>query len=231
MNHLALIMDGNGRWATDKGLPRGDGHEAGAKALLRAIDAVEKFDIEYTTFFAFSTDNQKRHKQEVGNILGIIAYFLHNYVAKIIAERGYRVRFIGEMRLLPEALLNIINSMNTAALNNKGKMLIFAIGYGGDAEIAAAINKLIRIRNRRLDDTPVTAEEIKSQLYTVNIPDPDIVLRYGGYKRLSNFMPLQTAYSELFFTEKLWPDFDESDVAGVLREYKEIKRNFGGINA
>lgn len=224
-------MDGNGRWAADKGLPRGDGHEAGAKALLKAIDAAEKFDIEYTTFYAFSTDNQKRDKQEVGNILGIIAYFLHNYVAKIIMQRGYRVRFIGEMRLLPDALLDIINSINTAALNNKGRMLIFAIGYGGDAEIASAVNKVIKIRHSRLDDTPVTVEELKSQLYTVNIPDPEIVLRYGGYKRLSNFMPIQTTYSELFFIEKLWPDFDENDIEQVLTEYKEIKRNFGGVYA
>ncbi len=224
-------MDGNGRWATERGLPRADGHESGAKALLKAIDAAEKFDIEYTTFYAFSTDNQKRDKKEVGNILGIIAYFLHNFVAKIIRERGYRVRFIGEMRLLPDTLLAIINNINTAALNSKGRMLIFAIGYGGDAELVAAVNKLITIRSRRLDDTPITAEELKNRLYTVNIPDPDIVLRYGGYKRLSNFMPLQTAYSELFFTEKLWPDFDEGDIDGIIREYKEIKRNFGGINA
>jgi undecaprenyl diphosphate synthase len=224
-------MDGNGRWAEARGLQRGDGHEAGAKALLKAIDAAEKFDIEYTTFYAFSTDNQKRDKQEVGNILGIIAYFLHNYIAKIINERAYRVRFIGEMRLLPDALLDIINSINTAALNNKGRMLIFALGYGGDAEIVSAINKIIKIRNRRLDDSAVTIEELRSQLYTVNIPDPDIVLRYGGYKRLSNFMPIQTAYSELFFTEKLWPDFDENDIIEVLRQYGSIKRNFGGINA
>ncbi|MDD4315682.1 MAG: polyprenyl diphosphate synthase [Clostridia bacterium] len=231
MKHLALIMDGNGRWATAKGLPRTDGHEAGARALLRAIDVADQLDIEYTTFYAFSTDNQKRDNQEVGNILGIIAYFLQNYVSKTVVERGYRVRFIGEMRLLPEQLLDIINNINKNALNNKGKTLIFAIGYGGDAELAAAVNKIIKNRHRRLDDTPVTAEELKSQLYTINIPDPDVVLRYGGYKRLSNFMPLQTAYSELFFTHKLWPDFDKEDIIAVIKEYEGIKRNFGGINA
>lgn len=224
-------MDGNGRWAETRGMPRTKGHEEGAKALLRAIDSIDRLDIEYATFYAFSTDNQKRNKEEVGNILGIIAYFLKNYIFQIIKDRNYRVRFIGELRILPPELLEIITSINKSALNNKGRMLIFAIGYGGDMEIVNAINFLLKRKNMRLDDTPITIEEINECLYTVNIPNPDAVLRYGGYKRLSNFMPLQIAYSELFFTDKLWPDFEETDITQVLEEFIKIKRNFGGNNA
>lgn len=230
MKHITLIMDGNGRWAQRQGMPRSYGHEAGAKALLRAIDAIDETDIEYVTFYAFSTDNNNRNNDEVGSILGIITYFLSEYVKPIISERNYRVRFIGEMRMLPEPLLDVINDINNLALNNKGKMLVFAIGYGGDYEVANAVNVIIKQKNMLLDDKPVTPEELKKALYTVNIPDPDAVLRYGGYKRLSNFMPLQTAYSELFFTDKLWPDFDKEDILKVIEEFAKIKRNFGGNN-
>lgn len=223
-------MDGNGRWAEKRGMPRTKGHEEGARALLRAIDAIDNLNIEYTTFYAFSTDNHKRNKEEVGNILGIIAYFLNKYIAPLIAERDYRVRFIGEIRLLPQPLLEIINSINIRSLNNKGKMFIFAIGYGGDMEIVNAINTIIKQKNMRLDDSPVTIKELKKSLYTVNIPNPDAVLRYGGYKRLSNFMPLQSAYSELFFLDKLWPDFDDSDIKEIEQKFQNIRRNFGGNN-
>lgn len=228
MKHLALIMDGNGRWAEQRGLPRIRGHEEGAKALLNAIETVDALNIEYTSFFAFSTDNHKRDAEEVGNILGIITYFLENHIAPIIEERNYRVRFIGEINLLSSPLLEIINSISNKALNNKGRMLIFAIGYGGDMEIVNAMNLIIKRKNMRLDDSPVTREELNNALYTVNIPNPDLVIRYGGHKRLSNFMPLQTIYSEFCFLDKLWPDFENEDLQQAIKEFQNIKRNFGG---
>ncbi len=228
MTHLALIMDGNGRWATKRNLPRIKGHEQGARALLRAIDAIETCDIEYTSFYAFSTDNKKRDSEEVANILGIIAYFLEHHIAEIIRKRNYRVRFIGELNLLAPPLIDIINSISNSALNNKGRMLIFAIGYGGDEEIVNALNLIIKRKNMRLDDSPVTIDDLTNALYTVNIPNPDMVIRYGGHKRLSNFMPVQTIYSELLFLDKMWPDFDENDLRDAISEFHNIKRNFGG---
>jgi undecaprenyl diphosphate synthase len=226
--HLALIMDGNRRWAKQRNLPSKKGHEEGAKALLRAMDEADRLGIEYTTFYAFSSDNYNRESHEVGNILGIIAYFLRNFVYPKIMENGFRFRFIGELELLPNELLDIINLINKDALNNKGRMFIFAIGYGGDLEIAHAVNRCIELKSMRFDNSPISVEDIKNSLYTVNIPAPDLVIRFGGHQRLSNFMPLQTIYSELMFTDKLWPDFQTGDLDRFLQKYKEIKRNFGG---
>lgn len=223
-------MDGNGRWAAERGFPRVAGHEAGANALLKAIDAIEESDIEYATFYAFSTENSKRNSEEVGNIMGIITYFLYEKILPIIIERDYKVRFIGELSLMPEELLSVVNEINGKALNNKGKTLIFAICYGGDAEIAGAVNRMLKRRARLNDVTDVTAEELSQYLYTANIPSPDAVVRYGGYKRLSNFMPLQTIYSELFFLDKYWPDFDKNDLEEAEKEFSAIKRNFGGTD-
>ena len=226
MNHIAFIMDGNGRWAEEKGLERCEGYRYGAKALIKAINAIDNFDIKYISFYAFSTENNKRNEKEVGAILNTIAYFLNNEIKKIVIKKNFIIKFIGEIDLLPEFLRNTINDIKKISQNNNGKYIIFALNYGGDKEILNAVNTLIK-----KGDNDITINDIKNNLYTYDIPDPDVVVRYGKHKRLSNFMPLQTIYSELMFYEKYWPDFAESDMNIIIENYKNIKRNFGGSNA
>lgn len=230
MRHLGIIMDGNGRWAEQRGLPRSAGHEQGAVALCRAIEDFINLDIDVITVYAFSTENEKRNKEEVSNILGIIAYFLEHGISELAEKNSLQLRFIGNLSRLPLALTNIMSRLNAAFLNNKGKTVVIALGYGGNEEICACFDRILKKRMFLQDITPVTKEEIYSNLYTAGLPLPDAVLRYGGFQRLSNFLPLQTVYSELFFTDKLWPDYAKEDLEGVLNSFSEIKRNFGGTN-
>lgn len=231
MKHLGIIMDGNGRWAQERSMPRTAGHEKGALSLCRLLDDLDTLDVEVVTLYAFSTENESRSKEEVGNILGVIAYFLSHQVASLAEEHAYKVRFIGNMQRLPEQLNEIISTLNASTINNEGKTVVFAIGYGGVDEVMGAINRIIQRRAFLEDRSPVTKEELFNNLYTAGLPMPDAILRYGGYKRLSNFLPLQSIYSELFFTDKLWPDYEKKDIEKVIEEYKSIKRNFGGNDA
>ncbi|HOO22309.1 MAG TPA: polyprenyl diphosphate synthase [Clostridia bacterium] len=231
MKHIAFIMDGNGRWATDRNLPRAAGHQAGAQALVKAIRELNDLNVECASFYAFSTDNEKRNAEEVSNILGVIAYFLANDIKRLVTELNLQLRFIGDLKRLPQKLINIICDLNTFSLNNKGMKVILAIGYGGDVEICSAFDAIMKKRLFLKDNSPITPEELKSALYTAGIPDPDVVVRYGGHRRLSNFMPLQTAYSELYFLDKFWPDFDKEDVTKILENFDRVKRNFGGLDA
>ncbi len=230
MQHLAIIMDGNGRWAEAKGKPRSVGHEAGAYALCRAIEDFIFWDIDVLTVYAFSTENSSRSAKEVGDILGIIKYFLSHNIAKLANQYSLKLRFIGNIIQFPEELVDVINGLEAATMNNTGKTVVFAIGYGGVEEIATCFDRLLKKRLYFNDFSPVTSEEIRDNLYTVGLPEPDAVLRYGGYKRLSNFLPVQTVYSELFFIDKLWPDYAKEDVLELISEFGKIKRNFGGVN-
>jgi undecaprenyl diphosphate synthase len=223
-------MDGNGRWAQAKNLPRLAGHEMGAKALIKAIEELNKLDIECASFYAFSTENEKRNSEEVSNILGVIAYFLQNDISKLIEKSNLQVRIIGDIARLPQKLSDIICEINSRCLNNKGMKVILAIAYGGDVEVCNAFDTLIKRRKFLKIEKPITKEELFGALYTANMPNPDLVIRYGGYQRLSNFMPLQTAYSELFFTETFWPDFNITEVNTIIENFNLIKRNFGGLN-
>ena len=224
-------MDGNGRWAQSAGKPRKLGHEAGAMALCRALrDVVDINDVDCITFYAFSTENDKRNMEEVSNILGVIAYFWSNEVTKIAEEYSLQIRFIGDLNRLPAFLTSVISDLNARTINNKSKTVVFAIGYGGDEEAVSAVNAILSQRMLFNDFSPVTKEELYGNLYTAGLPMPDAIIRYGGYKRLSNFMPLQSIYSELFFTDKMWPDYDKKDFEDVVEEFYKIKRNFGGLN-
>lgn len=229
--HVGIIMDGNGRWAQRSGYPRKVGHEAGAKALCRAIEDVADIEeIDCATFYAFSTENDKRNDEEVSNILGVIAYFLSNKVAPLAEKYSLKIRFIGDISRLPSYLTLAMSDLNAMTINNNSKTIVFAIGYGGDEEVLHAVNKIFSERVLFNDSTPITKEELYANLYTAGLPLPDIIYRYGGYKRLSNFLPLQSVYSELFFTDKFWPDYEKSDLENIIKEFLTIKRNFGGLN-
>jgi len=223
-------MDGNGRWAQERGLPRKAGHEKGARALVRAITELNNLSIECVSFYAFSTDNAKRNLEEVGNILGIIAYFLQNEILPLAQKLNLQIRIIGDVRELPTQLAKIIVETNSATLNNKGMKVVLAIGYGGDKEVCNALDIIIKKKDFLQENTPITVEELNNSLYTVGLPNPDIVIRYGGQHRLSNFMPIQTIYSELFFLDTFWPDFDIKQINEIINKYNIITRNFGGLN-
>ena len=230
MKHLSVIIDGNGRWAQNRNLPRKEGHAEGAKALCRAIEDFTSMEPEILSVYAFSTENEKRDKDEVANLFGIMAYFFRNEIAALAEKYSLKLRFIGNFRRLPDLLSDVMSDLGAKTLNNKGKTVVFAIGYGGDDEICCAFNRILKKRWFLQDSSPIRKEELYENLYTVGIPFPDAVLRYGGYKRLSNFLPVQTAYSELFFTDKLWPDYEKSDFEKVIEDFSHIKRNFGGYD-
>lgn len=229
MEHLAIIMDGNGRWATQKGLPRLSGHAEGAKRVLDAIEVADALGIKYLSLYAFSNENFKRNIGEIMGIFGIIADFLLNTLIPIVKQRGYSLRFIGDLSSLSPELLSAISQANVAGLNNSGMKIIIAVGYSGTAEITNAFNYLLEQKVLNADFSPITEEHIRRSLYTSTIPNPDAVVRYGGHQRLSNFMPFQTVYSELFFLKKLFPDFKKEDIYEIYKEFMTIKRNFGDV--
>ena len=222
-------MDGNGRWAEERGFPRVAGHEKGAQAFVRCVKDFSDSSLEVLTVYVFSTENAAREKSEVASLFGIIAYFLENQIKPFAALNGIAVRFIGNMSLLPAELVQVADDIISETLNCTRKTLVIALGYGGDDEVTRAV---ARIGEMRWFDSEaslrISKEELYAALDTAGIPDPDAVLRYGGMRRLSNFLHLQTRYSELFFIDKKWPDYTFGDIADVMDEYLEIKRNFGG---
>lgn len=230
MKHLGIIMDGNGRWAESRSLPRSAGHEKGAFALCRAIEDVVTLDVDVLTVYAFSTENSKRDDKEVSDLLGVICYFLSNNIADLARKHNLRLRFLGSFSKLPSELIEVISELNAEFINNTGKTVVFAINYGGIEEVCSCFNRILEKRFYVGDNSPVTEQELFDNLYTSGLPLPDAILRYGGYRRLSNFLPLQSVYSELFFTDKLWPDYSREDLTNIIEEFKSIKRNFGGLN-
>lgn len=231
MRHLAIIMDGNGRWAKSRNLPVVAGHEKGAQALLRVMEDFSSLPIDVLTFYALSSDNVKnRDKEEIANLLGVIAYFLSHDVSALAKKNHYKLRIVGDLTDFPEPFSAVVSDVNAKFINEEGKTVVFAIGYGGYEEVLSAFNRILKRREFLSDFSPVTREELDGNLLTAGLPDPDAVLRYGGYQRMSNFLPLQTIYSELFFVDTLWPDYNRGDIQRVLDDFAKIKRNFGGRN-
>lgn len=230
MKHLAIIMDGNGRWATMRGLERTAGHAEGAKAVLRAVEAAEQLGLECLSLYAFSTENHRRSKREVLGIFGIIAEFLDEVLLPYAMRKGLRIRFIGDMSRITSELMSSIARVNAATINHTGMTVVIALSYGGREEVVRAVNLLIENKLLNGDYRKISYEELEPYLYTVNLPDPDAVWRFGGYQRLSGFMPLQTTYSELFFSDKLWPDFQAEDMFVLAARFAQIKRNFGEVS-
>ena len=218
MKHLAIIMDGNGRYALSRGLTREEGHLAGAEAFASLVRDFASLPIDVITVYAFSTENANREKKEVDSLLEIIRSFLEKRIFSIAQNHHISVKFIGNTTVLPTVLQD---TMHRAPFFKEGKTMIIALNYGGADEVARAVRKMID-RNEQ-----VSVERIKDYLDTAGYPDPDVLIRYGGYQRLSNFMPLQTAYTDLFFLDKLWPEYDVNDILDILADSAKIKRNFG----
>jgi len=223
--HIGIIMDGNGRWAEMRNLPRIAGHKEGIEAVRRTVKAANKYKIKYLTLYSFSTENWKRPEEEVK----FLFYLMEENLKKEGEElnrNNVKVRFSGRKWELPENLVKIMDYVENLTKENTGLNLIFAINYGGRAEIIDVIKKIIK---NKYKDEDIDENLIKKFLYLPDVPDPDLIIRTSGEKRMSNFLLWESAYSEFYFTEVLWPDFDENEFFKALIDYQNRKRKFGGV--
>lgn len=221
--HVALIMDGNGRWAARRGLPVAAGHEAGARAVKRAVRAAVRLGIEELTIYSFSTENWNRPQDEVDGLMSLFAATIDREIDEL-DEQNVRLAFIGRREGLDPALLARMRAAEERTAANTGLKLYVALNYGGRAEIVDAVRALV---GRGIAPQEVTEAAIAAELYAPRMRDPDLVIRTSGEQRLSNFLLWQSAYSELYFTEILWPDFDEKALRAALVEYAARERRFG----
>ena len=221
IKHVAIIMDGNGRWGTNKGKSRNYGHKQGLKTVEKIIKESVKNKIKYLTLYAFSTENWKRPKNEINYLFSLLDNFLSNKIKELHQEK---IKFfvIGKKRF-NKKLNKLLNYSEKLTYKNKRLQINLALNYGSKSEIIDAIN-FIKKKNLKINE-----KNVSENLYTKNIPDPDILIRTGNRKRLSNFLLCQLAYSEIFFEKKLWPDFNERDYNKILELFKKTKRNFGKI--
>ena len=229
VNHLAIIMDGNGRWAQARNLERTAGHRAGADNVLEIMRAAKEFDIKYLTLYAFSTENWKRPAAEVGALMKLLQEFLFKQLPAMQKE-NVRLNAVGRLDDLPEAArLSLLGAMK-ATKNNTGGVLTLALNYGGRAEIVDAAKKLIRsVKKGDFDPEKLDEKSFSSFLYDPELPDPDLVIRTSGELRISNFLLWEMAYSELYISDVMWPDFDRNELAKALESYNSRNRRFGGI--
>jgi undecaprenyl diphosphate synthase len=225
--HVAVIMDGNGRWATSRFLPRVAGHREGARALRRTIDAAMRNGVEWLTIYAFSSENWRRPAGEVMDLTGLLRHYLKNEIAEL-KTNGVRLRFIGDRdRFDADIRDDLVVAEQTTAMNSRLNLTV-ALSYGARDEIAAAARTLAeRVRAGTLDPASIDEAMFASALWTRDIPDPDLVIRTSGEQRLSNFLLWQAAYAELVFLDVLWPDFGPSHFAAALAEYARRERRFG----
>lgn len=227
--HIAVIMDGNGRWAARRGLPRNAGHREGANTLKRVVKECNAIGIKYLTAFAFSTENWNRPRQEVNALMQLLLEFLQN-AEKELAGTNIRITVIGDTDKLSEEIRNEIDRVvaNTAA--NTGLNLVIALNYGSRCEIAAAATRIARdVREGRIEPEDVDEELFSNYLYTSGIPDPDLVIRPSGEYRLSNFLLWQSSYSEFWYSDILWPDFSKEHLYQAISDYQNRNRRFGGL--
>jgi undecaprenyl diphosphate synthase len=219
LNHVAFIMDGNGRWGNKKGKGRNFGHLKGISTVKKIVKSSIELKIPITTFYVFSSENWKRPKKEINFLFRLIKNYFSQEINSII-EQGIKINIFGEMNKISPELKQILKKTSSSTKKNKKIIVNLAINYGSKNEILNAFKKT---------KGKLNVKNFESNLYTRLLPNPDILIRTGGHKRLSNFMLWQLAYAELFFFNKLWPDFNAKDLENVISKYKKSKRNFGGI--
>lgn len=226
--HIGIIMDGNGRWAKKRGLPRKAGHKAGSTTFRKVVRYCNKIGIRYLTVYAFSTENWKRPSEEVEGIISLLREFLND--ARNYKNENIRTRFIGDISPFDEDIREKVAECERESANHTGLTLNIAINYGGRNEMVQAVRRLAEeVQAGRLLPGNIGEEEISSRLYTSGEPDVDLIIRPGGEQRLSNFLLWQAAYAEFLPTETLWPDFDEKCIDQALAEYAGRHRRFGGV--
>jgi len=227
--HIAIIMDGNGRWASKKGLPRIAGHKEGMSVVRNIVRAAVKYDIKTLTLYAFSTENWKRPKPEVEFLMKLPKEFSHVYLPEMI-ENNVRIDTIGDFDSLPKHTKDAINHAKDKTKHNDGLLLNFALNYGSRYEILRAIKQIAKdCTSNQIDVDSINEELFEQYLYTNHLSDPDLLIRTSGEQRLSNFLLWQSAYTEFWFTDVLWPDFNEDIFKEALMDYQKRKRRYGGV--
>lgn len=227
--HVAIIMDGNGRWAQARGKPRLFGHHAGARRVREIVEACPELGVKYLTIFAFSTENWKRTQTEVSGLMKLFKRYLMSETKRLV-EAGVRVRFIGDRIRLDETLVALMDELELLTCDNDVVHLTVALNYGGRDEVTRAAKRLCRdVAAGRVDPEKVDAEELARHLDTYVLPDPDLVIRTSGEARISNFLLWQSAYSEYEFIDTLWPDFTRDEFARVLAGYCKRERRYGAV--
>ena len=223
-SHVTIIMDGNGRWAQSRGLPRIMGHHAGVKAVERTVRAARDLGVKTLSLYAFSTENWKRPKTEVAGLMGLFRVYIRAKVGQLLAE-GARIRFAGRTAELPADVREIIREAEEKTAGQQGLQLVICLNYGGRQEILDAIEKILGSK----ESLPLDEKTFREHLYLPDVPDPDLVIRTSGEKRLSNFWLWEGAYSELYFSEKLWPDFGPEDLEAAIIDYQGRERRYGSV--
>ena len=219
--HIAVIMDGNGRWAKKRGLPRSSGHAAGAETFRNIATYCKDIGVEYLTVYAFSTENWKRSEDEVGAIMGLLEKYLHEAIEKMEKDK-VKMAFFGDISVLSPKLRELIRNTQEISSRYDGCQVNICINYGGRGEIVRAVAEIMK------NGEDPTEENIGKHLYSGGIPDPDIIIRPSGEYRLSNFLLWQCAYSELYYTDVLWPDFDKAEMNRAIADFQRRSRRYGG---
>ncbi len=230
--HIAFIMDGNGRWAKQRGLPRSEGHKAGAKVFRKITEYCADIGIKYVTFYAFSTENWNRPKEEVSALMKLFKEFLLEADEREAENdiRQSKIRFIGERGGIPKELLKLIEKAEKKSAKYNKITVNIALNYGGRAEITHAAREIARkVQRGEISVDDITEDVVSQNIYTAGQPDPDIIVRPSGEYRLSNFLQWQSAYSEFWYSDILWPDFTEENVNDIIRDYQKRNRRFGGV--
>lgn len=229
--HIAIILDGNRRWAQLRGLPCTVGHKKGADAVHRVVEGAFELGISYLTLYGFSSENWKRPASEVGDLMQLLRHYLRHEIEEF-HSRGVRLQVIGERDGLPDDIVNLINDAEKRTMDNTALYLTVALNYGGRQEIAAAARRLVtEALDKNIDPAVIDEETFASYLTTVGIPDPDLVIRTGGEMRLSNFLLWQSAYAELVFMDTLWPDFTKRELEDAIDEFCRRERRYGASSA
>jgi undecaprenyl diphosphate synthase len=227
--HIAIIMDGNGRWAKAKNMVRVQGHRAGAESVREVVKAAGEFGVKYLTLYAFSVENWKRPKGEVNTLMGLLEKFLRDELDELI-KNNIRLQAIGRLSDLPDNVREQLHQGIQATRENTGLILIFALSYSGRVEIIEAVHSIVReIRLGHLDSAQIDEQVFSHHLYTRYYPDPDLLIRTSGEMRLSNFLLWQLSYTEIYITPTLWPDFRRPDLAEAIIDYGNRQRRFGSL--
>ena len=226
--HVAVIMDGNGRWAQKRHLPRIAGHRSGTQSARTTIETCARLKIEALTLYAFSVENWRRPKTEIDFLMALLREYLRKEMP-LLQKNNIRMRFLGRIDELPAGVQNDARDAMEKTAGNKGMVLCVALNYGGRAEIVDAMNAILSERNGHGTPNKVTEEQLSRHLYTEGLPDPDLLIRTSGEMRVSNFLLWQIAYAEIFVTETLWPDFNRARLLEALLEFQKRERRYGGI--
>lgn len=229
--HVAIIMDGNGRWAASRGMPRAMGHKNGAEAVRRTVEAAVKLGVSYLTLFGFSAENWNRPKREIGDLMGLLRFYLRSEMA-VLNRKGVRLRVIGDRNRFDSGLVKLIESSEAMTAGNDRLNLILALSYGGRQELVAAAREMAREAVAgRLNPDDIDEETMAGYLLTAGIPNPDMLIRTSGELRISNFLLWQLAYTELVFIDTYWPDFSEAEFEAAIREFNGRERRYGAVVA